>query len=83
MRKILIADGNTKLLAMLESFLQVRDFKVFTTTSAGSIMDLARENQPDLIIMDFEMEEMSAPEVCPVEAKRFHATNLRDDHHRP
>ncbi len=64
LRKILIADGNTKMLTMLKSFLEVRDFKIFTTTSAGDIMDLAREIQPDLVIMDFEMEEMNAEEVC-------------------
>ncbi len=52
------------MLTMLKSFLEVRDFKVFTTTSAGNIMDLAREIQPDLVIMDFEMEEMNAQEVC-------------------
>ena len=52
------------MLTMLKSFLEVRDFKVFTTTSAGNIMDLAREMQPDLIIMDFEMEAMNAQEVC-------------------
>ncbi len=63
LRKILIADGNTKMLTMLTSFLEVRDFKVFTTTSAGNIMDLAREMQPDLIIMDFELEGMNAEEL--------------------
>ena len=62
--KILIADGNAKMLAMLKPFLEVRDFKIFTTTSAGEVMDLARETQPDLVIMDFEMEEMDAEEVC-------------------
>ena len=64
MRKILIAEGNTRMLTLLKSFLEVRDFKVFTTTSAGNIMDLAREIQPDLVMMDFEMEELNAQEVC-------------------
>ncbi len=64
MRKILIAEGNTAMLTRLKSFLEVRDFKVVTTTSAGDIMDLAREMQPDLILMDFEMEGMNAEEVC-------------------
>ncbi len=64
MRKILLADGNTIVLTRLKSFLEVRDFKVFTTTSAGNLMDLAREIQPDLVILDFEMEEMNAEEVC-------------------
>lgn len=64
MRKILIADGNAIMLTQLKSFLAVRDFEVFTTTTAADIMDLARENHPSLIILDFEMEEMNAPEVC-------------------
>lgn len=64
MRKILIADGNAIMLTQLKSFLAVRDFEVFTTTTAADIMDLARENQPSLIILDFEMEQMNAPEIC-------------------
>ncbi len=64
MRKILIADGNAIMLTQLKSFLAVRDFEVFTTTTAADIMDLARENHPSLIILDFEMEEMNAPEIC-------------------
>jgi len=64
LRKILIADGNAIMLTQLKSFLAVRDFEVFTTTTAADIMDLARENHPSLIILDFEMEEMNAPEIC-------------------
>jgi len=64
LRKILIADGNAIMLTQLKSFLAVRDFEVFTTTAAADIMDLARENHPSLIILDFEMEEMNAPEIC-------------------
>jgi len=52
------------MLTTLKSFLEVRDFTVFTTDSPGDIMDLAVEIQPDLLILAFEMEGLDAQEIC-------------------
>jgi CheY-like chemotaxis protein len=64
LRKILLADGNSLMLAEKKSFLEVRNFDVVTTTSAMEVMELVREHRPNLIILDFEMEGMSGDELC-------------------
>jgi CheY-like chemotaxis protein/Tfp pilus assembly protein PilZ len=64
MYKLLLADDTKLTLAAEKSFFEARNLKVFATTSATEAQTLAEVAQPDLIILDYEMEEMTGDEVC-------------------
>ena len=64
MYKILLADDVRLTLATEKAYLEGRNLKVFTTTSALEARDLASVVQPDLVVLDFEMPEMNGAQVC-------------------
>lgn len=64
MYKILLADDVKLTLASEKAYLEGRNLKVFTTTSATEALEMAGVIQPDLIVLDFEMPEMTGPQVC-------------------
>ncbi|HET6373992.1 MAG TPA: response regulator [Candidatus Polarisedimenticolia bacterium] len=64
MYKILLADDVKLTLATERAYLEGRNLKVFTTTSANEAITLAGVVQPDLVVLDFEMPEMTGDEVC-------------------
>jgi CheY-like chemotaxis protein/Tfp pilus assembly protein PilZ len=64
MYKLLLADDTKLTLAAEKSFFEARNLKVFATTSATEAQTLAEVAQPDLVILDYEMEEMTGDEVC-------------------
>jgi CheY-like chemotaxis protein len=47
-----------------KSFLESRNLKVFTTSSAAEVLKLAEAVRPDLVVLDYEMPEMNGDEVC-------------------
>jgi len=59
-----LADDVRTTLAIEKSFLEARHFKVFATTSARKVLELAALVQPDLIILDYEMPELNGDVVC-------------------
>lgn len=66
MYKILLADDTKLTLASEKAYLEERNLKVFATTSAIEARDMAGVLQPDLIVSDYEMPEMSGAELCRV-----------------
>jgi CheY-like chemotaxis protein len=60
--KILMVDDDELSLDLLQMKLSER-YDIVTTTSAGNVLKLAREVEPDLIICDFDMPEMDGTEV--------------------
>lgn len=64
MYKVLLADDIRLSLASEKDFLEGRNLKVFATSSAVEAGDLAAIVQPDLIVLDYEMPEMTGAEIC-------------------
>jgi CheY-like chemotaxis protein len=64
MHKVLLADDTRLALATEKDFLEGRNLKVFVTTSAIEAKEIAAVARPDLIVLDFEMPEMTGAELC-------------------
>lgn len=61
---ILIVDDTPVNIQMLQLILQKEDFKLLTASDGRKGLDLAREHQPDLILLDIMMPVMDGFEVC-------------------
>lgn len=70
MYKILLADDVKLTLASEKAYLEGRNLKVFATSSASEAREMAGILQPDLVVLDYEMPEMTGADVC---------RNLRDN----
>jgi uncharacterized protein (TIGR02266 family) len=64
MYKVLLADDTRLTLAQEKEFLEGRNLKVFVTSSAAEAKELAAVTRPDLIVLDFEMPEMTGADLC-------------------
>ena len=64
MYKILLADDVRLTLASEKAYLEGRNLKVFATTSASEAREMASVVQPDLVVLDYEMPDMTGAEVC-------------------
>ena len=61
---IIIADDHPILLKGLSDFVQDLGIKVLATATDGlSLLNLVKEHQPDIVLMDLEMPEMTGLEV--------------------
>ena len=66
MGTILIIDDEHDLLAILEKKLRTNGHEVFVADNGRQGVQLARQHQPDLILLDIMMPEMDGFEVCQV-----------------
>jgi two-component system, OmpR family, alkaline phosphatase synthesis response regulator PhoP len=62
--KILIADDEPDIIEFLQYNLQKEGFQVFTASDGQQALRIAREEQPQLIILDIMMPKMDGIEVC-------------------
>ncbi len=62
--RILIADDNPANLDILQTRLAVHGYEILTATDGEEALALAREKQPDLILLDVMMPKMDGVEVC-------------------
>lgn len=65
-KKILIADDEQDILEILEYNLQAEGHTVIKAKDGLEALELARKNQPDLIILDVMMPQISGMEVCQI-----------------
>lgn len=64
-KKIMMVDDDPDLLALLKLKLEKTEkFKVVHTTNGSEAVNLARDEAPDLIILDIEMPEMDGGDVA-------------------
>ncbi len=64
-KKILVVDDETSFCALLKLNLERRGpFEVLTTSNPHAVVKLAKENQPDLILLDILMPEMDGMTVA-------------------
>jgi DNA-binding response OmpR family regulator len=56
--KILVVDDEKRLVSLVEAYLAQAGFRVLTASNGREALSLAREEQPDLILLDIMMPEM-------------------------
>jgi CheY-like chemotaxis protein len=61
---ILIADDNAMNLDILQTRLAIHGYEILTATDGQAALDLAREKQPDLLLLDIMMPGLDGLEVC-------------------
>ena len=62
--KILVIDDDENTLWLVSTLLQHNEFDVVKSASATEGLDIARDQQPDLILLDVMMPDMDGWEVC-------------------
>lgn len=60
-KRILIVDDDPDFCKMIKSWL--RDYKVFAVTSGAQALTFLSRNEPDLILLDYEMPVVDGPQV--------------------
>ncbi len=70
--RVLVIDDNPLNLKLFTALLEARRYDVSQAAAGYSGLDLAREQQPDLIILDLQLPDISGLEV---------ALALKADHH--
>ena len=63
-RKILIADDNAKNVRLLKDILEDEGYVVFTEDNGFSVIDIAHQIRPDVILLDIMMPGKDGFEVC-------------------
>jgi two-component system OmpR family response regulator len=64
MAKILVVEDNLTLLDTLQYNLSRQDYEVCTATDGRQALDVARQERPELIVLDLMLPEMDGVEVC-------------------
>ena len=62
-KTILIVEDNDLNMKLFNDLLQAHGYETMQTTDGRDVLQLARENRPDLIIMDIQLPEISGLEV--------------------
>lgn len=69
-KKILVVDDEKKIVDLLYNFLSKEGFRVLTATDGESCLRIARQEAPDLIVLDVMMPGMDGGDI---------ASNLQED----
>ena len=62
--KILVIDDDVAVTDLLSLLLKSQGFDVTSTNNSGEGLNLIRENQPDLVVLDLMMPDIDGWEVC-------------------
>ncbi len=63
-QKILVVDDEKKIAAVLKAYLEQDGFAVITAADGLEALEMARREDPDLIILDLMLPGLSGEEVC-------------------
>ncbi len=63
-KKVLVVDDDTKTAELVKLYLNRDGYRVFTASDGNEALRLARENHPDLIVLDIMLPGISGLEVC-------------------
>lgn len=66
MHKILVVDDEEKVLEVVEAYLKNDGYDTYTAVSGIKALELFRTVNPDLIILDLMLKDMSGEEVCQI-----------------
>jgi len=62
--RVLIADDNDQNRELLDAYLAEEDYQILMARDGEETLQVVREQQPDLILLDIMMPRMSGYEVC-------------------
>ncbi len=62
-KTILIVEDNELNMKLFHDLLEAHGFNTLETRNGGEVLKLARENKPDLILMDIQLPEISGLDV--------------------
>jgi len=62
-KKVLIVEDNELNMKLFEDLLGAHGYDTIKTRDGGQVLDMARNQKPDLIIMDIQLPEVSGLEV--------------------
>src|SRR6266542_3146454 len=62
--KLLVIDDDTAVTDLLSLLLRSQGFEVFATNNSAEGLNMVREIDPDLVVLDLMMPEMDGWEVC-------------------
>jgi two-component system, cell cycle response regulator DivK len=62
-KTVLIVEDNELNMKLFNDLLEARGYRVVQTMSGHNVLQLAREHQPDLILMDIQLPEISGLDV--------------------
>ncbi|MBF0234704.1 MAG: sigma-54-dependent Fis family transcriptional regulator [Desulfamplus sp.] len=63
MKKALIIDDDPNILTTLEIYLEDKDFEVLTADTAQAGLELVRQTEPDIVLLDMKLPDKSGLEV--------------------
>jgi DNA-binding response OmpR family regulator len=63
-KKVLVVDDDAKTVELVKLYLNRDGYRVLTAYDGNEALQLARENQPDLIVLDLMLPGISGLEVC-------------------
>jgi two-component system cell cycle response regulator DivK len=63
-KRILIVEDNDLSLMLLNDLLKVQGYEIFKTSEGLEAINLARDKQPDLILMDLRLPDISGSDVA-------------------
>jgi two-component system alkaline phosphatase synthesis response regulator PhoP len=63
-KKVLVVDDDVKTVELVKLYLNRDGYRVFTAYDGNDALQLARENHPDLIVLDLMLPGISGLEVC-------------------
>ncbi len=61
--KVLIVEDNELNMKLFSDLLEAHGYTTFQTNDGRNVLDMVRENRPDLILMDIQLPEVSGLEV--------------------
>jgi len=62
-KTVLIVEDNELNMKLFRDLLEAHNFKTLETSDGNKVLDIARENKPDLILMDIQLPEISGLDV--------------------
>lgn len=62
-KKVLIVEDNELNMKLFHDLLEAHGIETVETSDGNQVLDLAREHQPDLILMDIQLPEVSGLDV--------------------
>lgn len=63
-KEILIVDDSPTFLKLVKTYLQTKNYEIFTACNGKEALEKLAANKPDLVILDLIMPEMQGNEVC-------------------
>jgi DNA-binding response OmpR family regulator len=63
-RKIMVVDDERKIVDIVKAYLEREEYRVIVAYNGKEALDIARQQQPDLIVLDLMLPEISGWDIC-------------------